>query len=100
MPAHRNPRRRVKRPQLSTLFRDPFAAGIPLSENPNRGKRNAPRLTDAFLQELARAEIRARRPDYVGSARVPTTYRTEINRDRAGRKLPKSRVTRTQGYTI
>lgn len=100
MPVHRNPRRRAKHPQLSTKFRDPFAAGIPLSENPNRGKRHAARLTDAFLIELACAEIRARRPDYVGSGRVPTTYRTEINRDRAGRKLPAARVFRTDGYTI
>jgi hypothetical protein len=100
MPEHRNPRRRTKRQTLSTRFRDPFAAGIPLSENPNRGKRHGARLTDAFLVELARAEIRARRPDYVGAGRVPTTYRTEINRDRAGRKLPASRVSRTQGYTI
>ncbi|MDE2101467.1 MAG: hypothetical protein KGL39_29750 [Patescibacteria group bacterium] len=100
MAEHRHPRRRAKRPQLSTAFRDPFAAGIPLAENPNRGKRHAPRLTDAFLVELARAEIRARRPDYVGTGRVPTTYRTEINRDRIGRKLPPSRVTRTDGYTI
>lgn len=100
MAEHRNPRRRSKRARLSTAFRDPFAAGIPLSENPNRGKRSAARLSDDFLVELARAEIRARRPDYVGAGRVPTTYRTLINRDAAGRKLPDSRVTRTQGYTI
>lgn len=100
MADHRHPRRRARRAKLSTAFRDPFAAGIPLSLNPNRGKRHAARLTDDFLVELARAEIRARRPDYVGTGRVPTTYRTEINRDRLGRKLPASRVTRTQGYTI
>ena len=100
MSAHRHPRRRAKRQTLSTRFRDPFAAGIPLAENPNRAKRHSSRLTDAFLIELARAEIRARRPDYVGAGRVPTTYRTEINRDRLGRKLPASRVIRTDGYTI
>jgi hypothetical protein len=44
-----------------------------LDENPNRGKRHAARMTDAFLQELAAAESKARAPLTVKTPlRTPT----------------------------
>lgn len=44
--------------------RNAVAAGISLSENPNRGKRNAASLAymQGFVAELARAESRAYSP--------------------------------------
>jgi hypothetical protein len=84
------------------------SAGLPsnyrpaghLAENPNRGKRHAARLDDAMLDMAARIEIERRRPNYSGADRVPTTYRTLVNRDRIGRKLPAARVSETAGYTL
>jgi hypothetical protein len=70
----------------------PVAAGIALNENPNRGKRHAPRLAfmDGFIADLADAERRAY---------APLTVSTENRTDRAGRNLPAARRSRSQ-YVI
>jgi len=54
---------RSRRAQLSTRFRDPFAAGIPLAENPNRGKRHTARMLG----------VDSEAPEY-SPLRVTTTY--------------------------
>jgi hypothetical protein len=70
----------------------PVAAGIALTENPNRGKRHAPNLAymSGFIADLADAERRAY---------APLTVSTEVRTDRAGRRLPESRRSRSQ-YTV
>jgi len=80
MSAHRNPRRRTKRRHLTSETRV-FAAGILLSENPNKGKRHAARMTDDFLIELARDTARAYAP-----LTVATRFRTKNGRRYADKR--------------
>lgn len=56
--------RRIRNRKLGQLRSETrtFAAGVSLTENPNRGKHHAARMTDAFLVELARAERKSYRP--------------------------------------
>lgn len=53
MSAHRNPRRRknVANQLNATTYRSPFAAGISLNENPNRGKRRLSYATRVRLTD-------------------------------------------------
>lgn len=64
---------------LTDAYRDPFAAGISLATNPNRGKRSATAAT-AREHALTTAEadrLKASRRDY-----RPLTVRTPIKRAR------------------
>jgi len=83
-------RRIAAKKPLGQYF-DPFAAGIALATNPNRGKRNAPRL-DHSERELARI-LEARREDV--EVRV-TEHRV---RDSIGRRIPSQRQRISWEYT-
>jgi hypothetical protein len=69
--------RRIRARKLGQLRAEDrtYAAGLNLAENPNRGKRHAARMTDAFLCELADAERKAYRP-----LTVATRYRRSDGR--------------------
>lgn len=76
--------RRIRARKLGQLRAEQrtVAAGISLTENPNRGHRHAARMTDAFCQELARDTARSYRATLTSHER----YRRSD-----GRRLPDRR---------
>lgn len=76
--------RRIRARKLGQLRAEDrtFAAGLNLAENPNRGKRHAARMTDAFLVELARDTARAYSPLTVAT----------LSRKRNGARYPERRT--------
>lgn len=79
---HRNPRRRrYSRTLDGTPFRAPFAAGVALATNPNRGARHAARLgIDTDLTVSIAAGSKGQRIEY-----APLTVVTPLP-DSLGRK--------------
>jgi hypothetical protein len=75
----------------STLARDPFAAGIFLAENPNRGKRGAAHISYA-TRTLANLEAIARFENRCHGETPDVTFPA---RDRIGRLNPRAPRTPT-----